>query len=747
MLARLRGMLRPRRGLLAVAAIIAGATTASASWHLPGGGAGLAQASVDFHAPIVTGETIAPQGMTAAGGAVAPGGGFVVYANVVDVGVSGIAWVRTNVSNLATGATSVALSPCSFGCTIAGTTYGWSSAVQTADAGLAQGTQSYGVWAQDNAGNLGVTNSRNATVDGTKPSVTAAVVAMAAPATAAYVRASGTYYVYAKATDAGAPASGIAAVTADVSAITAGQTAVALPACISSCTAGGVTYAYKSVALTAGSGIADGSKAFTVTATDAAANTVSSSYTATSDSTAPAVTGAVVVNSSPSDAGFVRPGGNYIVYANASDAGGFGTVTADVSAITAGQTALALSACSTGCTQGGVTYAYKSATKAADAGAAPGTAAFTVTATDKAANATVGHYSATVDAAGPTVSGIAIANTTTSAVGLLKKSGAYIVYANASDPSGLSSVKANVSALTSGQTALTLSACSSACSVGGVTYGYKSASKTAGSSLVAGSVSYTVTATDGVGNTATPTGSVTVDNTAPTIAGQTLATTTTVVPGYLSQGRTYTAFVNASDANGIFSVSANVKNVTTGATAVAVPVCAAGCTAGPTAYGYKTASQTANASLTAGSKSYTITVTDQAGNTATASPSVTVDNTAPTVAITFPTSSYAGGWLAGCSTASTADICGTASDATSGVASVQVSLRQAASPNNYWDPTASLFDSSTEVLMGSTLALPSWTFPAAAAWFTTSSAYTIRAVATDGAANTQTTSTTFTFSP
>src|SRR5690242_19646481 len=129
MLGRLRGMLRPRRGLLAVAAIIAGATTASASWHLPGDGAGMAQASVDFHAPIVTGETIAPQGMTAAGGAVAPGGGFVVYANVADVGVSGSTWERTNVSNLATGATSVALSPCSSGCTIAGTTYGWSSAV------------------------------------------------------------------------------------------------------------------------------------------------------------------------------------------------------------------------------------------------------------------------------------------------------------------------------------------------------------------------------------------------------------------------------------------------------------------------------------------------------------------------------------------------------------------------------------------------------------------------------------------
>jgi hypothetical protein len=655
--------------------------------------------------------------------------------------------VHANISALEQGATAVPLSPCSSGCTIAGTTYGWSSAVQTADAGLAQGRQSYGVSAQDNAGNLGAANSHTAIVDASAPSVTAAAVAMASPATVGEIRASATYYVYAKAVDAGSPASGIASVTADVSTITAGQTAVSVPACTSSCTVGGVTYAYKSAALTAGSGVADGSKGVSVTATDPAMNAATFSFTATADSTSPTVTGAVVVNSAPSDVGFVRPGANYVVYANASDGGGFGTVTADVSAITAGQTALTLSACSTGCTQGGVTYAYKSAAKTADASAPPGSAAFTVTATDKAANATVGHSSATVDSSGPAVSGIAIANTATGAVGLLKKSGVYIVYANVADPSGVSSVKANVASITSGQTALALSACTSACTVGGITYGYKSASKTAGSTLAAGPVSYTVTATDGVGNTTVPAGSVSVDNTAPAIAGETLATTATMVPGYVGQGRTYAAFVNASDANGVYAVSANVKNLTTGATAVAAPVCTTACTAGSTAYGYKTASQTANASLTAGSKSYTITVTDQAGNTATASPAVTVDNTAPTVAITFPAAAYGGGWSAGCSTPSTDDICGTASDATSGVASVQLSLRQAAAPAMYWNPTASLFSSSTEVLMPGTLSLPSWTFPAASAWFAAGSSYTIRAVATDGAANTQTTSTTFTFAP
>jgi hypothetical protein len=139
---------------------------------------------------------------------------------------------------------------------------------------------------------------------------------------------------------------------------------------------------------------------------------------------------------------------------------------------------------------------------------------------------------------------------------------------------------------------------------------------------------------------------------------------------------------------------------------------------------------------------------DSAGNSATsASQSVTVDNTAPTVAITFPTAAYNGGWLAGCGTAATADLCGTATDATAGVAGVQVSLRQGSAPSLYWDPGTSSFSSASEVLMPATLALPNWSLLAASAWFTNLSSYTIRAVATDAAANTATTSTTFTFKP
>ena len=747
MLARLKGMLHPRRSLVLLVVFLAGVTTASATWHLPGDGAGAAKASIDFHAPSVTGSTIAPQGATAAGGAIKPGAAFVVYANVVDPGVSGIAWVRTNVSALSAGSTSVSLSPCTTGCTIGATTYAWSTAPLTADAGLAQGTLSYGVWSQDNAHNLGTTVNYSAIVDSTSPTVSAAVVAMASPATVGWVRRSGSYTVYANVSDAGSPASGIAKVTANVSTLTPGTTALSLAACTSSCSVGGVTYGYKSAATTAGSAVADGSTSVSLTAADKAGNTATGSASATIDSTAPTVIGAVVVNTTPSDPGYLKPGNSYVLYANAADTGSLSTVTADLSALTAGGTAVALSACTTTCTFNGVTYGYKSASKTAGASIAAGPAAFSVTATDRAVNATTGSYSVTVDATGPTVSGVAVANTITNAAGWLRKSGAYIVYANASDATGISSVKANVNTFTSGQTALALSACTTSCTVGGVTYGYKSASKTAGSTLAAGAASFTVTATDGVGNATTATGSATVDNTAPTATAEAIAPTATSVPGYIAQGTTYIAYTNASDASGVYSVTAKVSNITTGQTALALPACSSNCTIGGVARGYASAALAANASLTGTSKTWTVTVTDVAGNTFTStSQTVTLDNTAPTVAITFPTASYSGGWLAGCGTAGTADICGTASDATSGLANVQVSIRQASGAALYWNPGTSSFSSATEVLMPAT-GTSNWSLAAAAAWFTNLSPYTIRAVATDAASNTGTTSTTFTFKP
>jgi hypothetical protein len=719
--------------------------TAIAAWQVPASGQGMAAASPDFYAPSITRAAVAPVGMTAAAGSIHAGGSFVVYATVVDPG-SGVASATADVSALSSGATAVALTPCVSSCTIAGKSYGYSSAPVTANAGLAAGTYPFSVWGSDNTGNVGSPTAYSALVDNTPPVVSASVLVSSTTSGIGWVRQGGSYIVYASASD---PGDAVAGVTADVSSLTPGLTALSLPKCTSGCTVGGVTYGFKSAVATAASPLAPGAAAFAVTASDAAALTATGAYSATVENTPPALTSAVVVTSATSSPGFVKSAGTYLVYANASDSGsGMSSVKADVSGLTAGQTALALSACTSSCTIGGVTYGYKSATKTA--GTLPsGPAAFTVTATDLASNATTGTYSVTVDNDAPVVTATAVATTTTNIPGWLRKSGAYVVYANASDAtSSIATVKANVSTITSGQTALALTACTSGCTVGGVTYAYKSASKTAASTLAAGPVSFTVTATDGAANATTATGAATVDNTAATISAAAIATTATNAPGYLKQGSTYIVYGDASDATGIYSVTAKVSSLTTGQTALPLATCAVACSAGGVSHGFASAPLAANATLSAGSKTYTLTVVDLAGNSVTSpSFSVTVDNTAPTVATTFPTSSYAGGWLAGCGTTAVADVCGTASDATAGVASVQFSLRQSAAPNLYWDPGTSLFSSPTEVLVNASLALPSWSSPVASTIFANGSAYILRAVATDRASNTATTSTTFTFTP
>ena len=101
----------------------------------------------------------------------------------------------------------------------------------------------------------------------------------------------------------------------------------------------------------------------------------------------------------------------------------------------------------------------------------------------------------------------------------MKQGGTYYVYANATDggaaPSGIGTITADVSAVTTGQTAVSLVAGSY--TVGGVTYGYRTAIQTANASLTAGSKSYTLTSTDNNANSRLQTGfTVTVDNTAPT---------------------------------------------------------------------------------------------------------------------------------------------------------------------------------------------------------------------------------------
>jgi hypothetical protein len=148
--------------------------------------------------------------------------------------------------------------------------------------------------------------------DTTPPVVTAAAIAKTTGGTAAYIHQGGTYYVYANANDPGSPSSGVASVTANVGTITTGQTGVNLVA--GSYTVGGVTYGYRSGALTANNPLAAGSKSFTVVANDAVNNTSAAfTGTVTVDDTAPSASDVQTTNVAGGTAGHAEPG-DAIVY-------------------------------------------------------------------------------------------------------------------------------------------------------------------------------------------------------------------------------------------------------------------------------------------------------------------------------------------------------------------------------------------------------------------------------------------------
>jgi hypothetical protein len=121
----------------------------------------------------------------------------------------------------------------------------------------------------------------SAVADFLPPTAGASVIAKSKGGVAGYIKAGGTYYVYANVTDSGNPASGIASVKADVSAITTGQTAAALVA--GSYSVGGVSYNYRSAELTAKGTLAAGSSSYTLALADSAGNSGTQSFSVTVD--------------------------------------------------------------------------------------------------------------------------------------------------------------------------------------------------------------------------------------------------------------------------------------------------------------------------------------------------------------------------------------------------------------------------------------------------------------------------------
>ena len=151
----------------------------------------------------------------------------------------------------------------------------------------------------------------------------------------------------------------------------------------------------------------------------------------------PTVSAAAIAKSAGGVSGSIKQGGTYYVYANLTGSGtppaGLGSLTADVSAITTGQTAAPLSSGSW--TIGSQTYNYRSAQLTAKSTLAAGTANFTVKMTDTAATATATSYSVTVDDTAPRASGIQTTNVSGGTPGKAELGDSMILtYSEAVDP-------------------------------------------------------------------------------------------------------------------------------------------------------------------------------------------------------------------------------------------------------------------------------------------------------------------------
>jgi hypothetical protein len=163
-------------------------------------------------------------------------------------------------------------------------------------------------------------------------------------------------------------------------------------------------------------GFASGSGAAVSLATLTSSATLGSNAFTTAasfDTVAPTVSTTVIAKTGQYDAGFIRQGGTYLVYANATDGGvvpsGIATITADVSAITSGATAVSLVPGSFSVE--GVAYGYRSASLTANNPLAAGSKTYTLTSTDNNANSRLQTgYAVTVDNTAPTGTDIQTAN-------------------------------------------------------------------------------------------------------------------------------------------------------------------------------------------------------------------------------------------------------------------------------------------------------------------------------------------------
>jgi prepilin-type N-terminal cleavage/methylation domain-containing protein len=126
----------------------------------------------------------------------------------------------------------------------------------------------------------------------------------------------------------------------------------------------------------------------------------------------------------------------------------------------------------------------------------------------------------------------------------------------------------------------------------------------------------------------------TAEVTPPTVPSSTIAPVGDTNGGYIGQGNPFYVYANASDANGISTVRADVDSLSSGENTAVMTTAGGPWAIGGTSYTYRSAAVTADSSLSSGSKSYSITAIDTFANSGTQSFSVTVDNTPPSVTLT-----------------------------------------------------------------------------------------------------------------
>jgi hypothetical protein len=146
--------------------------------------------------------------------------------------------------------------------------------------------------------------------------------------------------------------------------------------------------------------------------------------------------------------------------------------------------------------------------------------------------------SAAPDTTAPTISRAVVAKTSGGTAGTIRQGGDYYVYAQVTDTSGIATVTTNTSSFDTGVTGASLS--SGSWTVGGQTYNYRSAVLSSNTPLKTGTTySYTVTATDAVGNATAPASY--------TVAIETYASVITNTAGLVSHWRLGDGAISADE--------------------------------------------------------------------------------------------------------------------------------------------------------------------------------------------------------